>query len=67
MQVLGYNRLVKDLAGLTSESFISLIREKFQVTKLKQGEVPNRRYCFSMLLNNEWYRLEAKDEIIIQG
>ena len=28
MQVLGYNRLVKDLAGLTSESFISLIREK---------------------------------------
>ena len=66
MRILGYNRLVKDLAGLTSESFISLIREKFQVTKLKQGEVPNRRYCFSMLLNNEWYRLEAKDEIIIK-
>ena len=66
MQILGYNRLAKDLAGLTSEDFISKIREKFQVTKLKQSEVPNRRYCFSMLLNKEWYRLEAKDEIIIQ-
>ena len=64
VQILGYNRVVKDLAGLTPEGFVALVKEKFRVTKLKDGETPNRRYCFSMLLDTQWYKLEAKDKIM---
>ena len=43
-----------------TDSFVALVKEKFRVTKLKDGETPNSRYCFSMLLDTQWYKLEAK-------
>ena len=64
VQILGYNRVIKDLAGLTVNQFILLVEEKFYLKELAQAEAPSKRSCFTMYLNRVWYRLEAKNKIL---
>ena len=63
MQILDYNRIVKDLNGLNSEEFIEKVSEVFRVDKLENNKQykPNRNHCFGMYLNGCWYKLEAKE------
>ena len=64
VQILGYNRVIKDLAGLTKDQFIRLIQNSFTLIPLSKRQIPGNRYTFSVYLNNKWYKLDAKDEII---
>ena len=66
MQIMGYNRVVKDLCGLSDEQFISKLRENFHVQKLLNKRGPKERFSFTMLLGNRWYCLTAKQQIIKQ-
>lgn len=66
MQIMGYNRVVKDLCGLSDEQFISKLRENFDVQKLLNKRGPKERFSFTMLLGNRWYCLTAKQQIIKQ-
>ncbi len=63
LQILDYNRVVKDLHGLSPEAFLEKISEKFTVKKLEGGADPrpDRVKCFGMHLGGAWYRLTAKD------
>lgn len=61
MQIIDYNRVVKDLNGLSSETFLEKIKENFDIEKsdtqlLKSG----RLHQFSMYLDGRWYLLNAK-------
>jgi uncharacterized protein (DUF1015 family) len=56
--------LVKDLGDLSEEQFLNAIESKFQVTKLSKREAPNERLNFTMYLIDQWYALEAKQEVI---
>lgn len=60
LYIMDYNRVVKDLNGLTAEQFLAKVQEKFTVTETSEKN-PNRVKTFGMYLGGKWYRLEAKD------
>ncbi len=60
MQILDYNRAVKDLNGLKPEDFITKIKEKFTVEKLDGPAKPAALHVFSMYLGGAWYTLTAR-------
>ena len=64
MQIMGYNRVVKDLCGLSDKQFISKLRENFYLQELSNKRRPKERFSFTMLLGNRWYCLTAKQQII---
>lgn len=62
LNILDYNRVVRDMNGLTEEQFIAALEENFIVEK--QGATiykPNRLHNFALYLNHTWYSLTAKD------
>ena len=61
LTVLDYNRVLKDLNGLSSEEFIARLRENFDVEKMgKEIYRPSCLHEFSLYLDGEWWRLNAK-------
>lgn len=63
LEIMDYNRVMKDLGGRTPEEFISAISDKFTVEKAQcSGPYrPEARHTFGMLLGGEWYKVTAKD------
>jgi len=61
LNIIDYNRVVKDLNGLTPAEFINKIKEKFEVEE-KGTEIyrPTKLHNFSMYLEGKWYSLNAK-------
>ncbi len=60
LTVLDYNRVLKDLNGLSSEEFILRLKENFDVEKMgKDIYKPSRLHEFSLYLDGEWWRLNA--------
>ena len=62
LTILDYNRVVKDLNGLTSEQFLDALRKNFDVVD-KGTEIykPARLHEFSLYLDGHWFSLVAKD------
>lgn len=61
LKIIDYNRVVKDLNGLTSEEFIQKIRKGFDIVEVgTQTYKPQKLHNFSMYLNGKWYSLTAK-------
>ena len=61
LKIMDYNRVVKDLNGLTAAEFLNRLSEDFQLTD--KGEsiyYPEGLHNFSLYLNSRWYSLEAK-------
>lgn len=61
LEVLDYNRTVKDLNGLSEEEFLNAIGKDFKVKISENPVKPMRRHTFGMYMDNTWYELEAKD------
>ncbi|WP_195989605.1 DUF1015 family protein [Clostridium sp. D53t1_180928_C8] len=61
LEVLDYNRTVKDLNGLSEEEFLNSLEKDFIVKISKNPVKPERRHTFGMYMNNTWYELEAKE------
>lgn len=60
MQILDYNRVVKDLNGMDDEEFLRKIQACFHVREATEGAVkPTREHQFAMYLGGVWYELEA--------
>ncbi len=61
LKVMDYNRVVKDLNGLTDEEFLARVGEHFDIED-KGAEVyhPARLHNFSLYLGGKWYSLTAK-------
>ncbi len=61
LTILDYNRVIKDLNGLSSEEFLEKLKENFNVEE-KGLEIykPQRLHEFSLYLDNKWYCLTAK-------
>ncbi|MGZ3845569.1 MAG: DUF1015 domain-containing protein [Flavisolibacter sp.] len=60
LAILDYNRLVKDLNGLTEQDFLQRLSEDFTIEKTATAQSPNTLHRFGMYLGKEWYRLSAK-------
>ena len=63
LAIMDYNRVVKDLNGLSKAQFLNKISEKFMVEKSQQAQ-PDRAHTFAMYCDGEWYRLTVKDAFI---
>lgn len=61
LNIIDYNRVVRDLNGLSEEEFLKALEEDFVVEK-QGAEIykPNKLHNFSLYLGGEWYSLTAK-------
>lgn len=62
LKIIDYNRVVKDLNGLSPEELVSALSEDFEV-KEEGAEIykPGKLHEFSMYLEGRWYSLVAKE------
>lgn len=62
LKIIDYNRVVKDLNGMTTQEFISKLEEDFVVEKVgEQCYKPQRLHNFSMYIDKFWYSLTARE------
>lgn len=61
LAILGYNRVVKDLNGLSEAGFLEKLQEDFSVNKRSEAVDPAKPHDFGMYLNSQWYELEARE------
>ncbi|MDR0659259.1 MAG: DUF1015 domain-containing protein [Prevotellaceae bacterium] len=61
LKIIDYNRVVKDLNGLTEAQFIEKLKESFNVEE-KGTEIykPSKLHNFAMYIGGKWYSLTAK-------
>ena len=61
LTILDYNRVVKDLNGLSSSEFLAALGKNFEVEQKGEAEYrPRRLHEFSLYLDGRWYSLTAK-------
>ncbi|MBR2400372.1 MAG: DUF1015 domain-containing protein [Tidjanibacter sp.] len=62
LNIIDYNRVVKDLNGLSKEEFLAAVEKDFVVEK-KGAEIykPNALHNFGLYLDGEWYSMTAKE------
>lgn len=61
LYIMDYNRVVKDLNGLSAEAFIASLEESFIITPSgKQVVKPSALHEFGMYIDGSWYTLTAK-------
>jgi uncharacterized protein (DUF1015 family) len=63
MKIMPYNRLVRDLQGMTAEAFLARVREKFECEPDDRPE-PNHPGAYRMFLAGRWHRLQAKPGLV---
>ena len=61
MKILDYNRVVKDLNGLSKKTFLNKVADKFLIREYSstKGYKPTVKHDFGMYLGGLWYRLSA--------
>ena len=61
LSIIDYNRVVKDLNGLSKEEFIEKLKKNFEVEEKGTAIYkPNKLHHFSMYIDGRWYSLAAK-------
>lgn len=63
LTIIDYNRVVKDLNGMTAEAFLAALETSFVVEeKGIEAHRPNQLHNFGLYLEGRWYSLTAKPE-----
>lgn len=63
LYVMDYNRVVKDLNGLSTNEYLKKVGESFEIILLegKEPYKPFKKHTYGMYLEGKWYKLEAKE------
>ncbi len=62
LQIMDYNRVVKDLNGHSVQQFLELLNEKFEVTLVGNTIVkPTALHQFGLFIGGNWYNLVSKE------
>lgn len=66
LHIMDYNRIVKDLNGLDKKEFLQKLEQSFDVEKFPEKDefAPEKIHEFGMYLDENWYKLIAKDSIL---
>lgn len=64
MRILDYNRVVKDLNGLSPDEFLKRVRKAFRANSSLEPVQPKQPAVFGLYLKGQWYRLAVKPELI---
>ena len=64
LTIIDYNRVVKDLNGLTPQAFVEALKKHFIVEKVEGTEIykPKALHNFSLYVDGKWYSLTAKPD-----
>ena len=63
LEILDYNRVVKDLNGLSEIEFLEKIKESYEVEEAEESPyAPKQKKEFGMYLGKKWYKLQIKKE-----
>ena len=63
LKIMDYNRVVRDINGMTSEEFMNKLAEKFDIHEADGRAKPEKQYDFGMYLDKKWYMLTAKENL----
>ena len=63
LAIMDYNRLVKDLAGMTKDDFLEALQKDFTLEEAENlvAAKPDKPNTFAMYTDKKWYRLYAKE------
>ncbi|MCA0201283.1 MAG: DUF1015 family protein [Proteobacteria bacterium] len=67
MRIFDYNRVIKDLNGLTEDAFLAKIRERFDVAPANTQVKPDKPTRFGMYMAGRWYQLDIKPALVPQN
>jgi uncharacterized protein (DUF1015 family) len=67
MRIFDYNRVIRDLNGLTSDVFMAQVKARFDVTPANGQVKPDKPTRFGMYLDGKWYQLDIHAKYIPQG
>ncbi len=70
LKIMSYNRLVRDLNGLTENEFLNALSKNFDIKPVNNYDVhtsifPRKKGCFGLFIKNKWYELSIKNHIIV--
>jgi uncharacterized protein (DUF1015 family) len=60
LKIMDYNRVVKDLNGLSKDQFLERVQEKFEIVP-NPNRTPGSLHSFGMYLDGQWHTLKAKE------
>jgi uncharacterized protein (DUF1015 family) len=68
MQILDYNRIIKDLNGLSAQEFLAQLAEHFDIELMDDPAAakPQTERQFALYLDKQWYRLQANSQLLDQ-
>ena len=61
LHIMDYNRVVKDLNGLTAAEFLDKLNESFLIEKAEKAFSPANLHQFGLYIAKQWYMLTAKE------
>lgn len=61
LAILDYNRVVKDLNGLSPEAFLQALEQDFTIAHASGAVQPQHLHQFGMYLSGQWYTLTARE------
>jgi len=63
LKIMDYNRIVKDLNGLSKEEFLTRIKDKFELEEIpaSQQYKPEQKHQIGMYLDKKWYKLTPRE------
>lgn len=64
LMIMDYNRVVKDLNGLSMEEFLGKVSEKFETVLVEGPEKPAKKGQVVMYLHGYWFRMTMRSEYI---
>lgn len=59
LHIMDYNRVIKDLNGLSKEEFLGRINKSFSIEDVHEAYSPKHEHHFGMYLSGKWYMLAA--------
>lgn len=59
LRILDYNRVVKDLNGLSQSDFLKKLEEKFSVQPANEPVKPETLHTFGLYIGGKWYKLQS--------
>ena len=64
LMIMDYNRVVKDLNGLSEQAFLDKVKEVFDVAEAEAQTAPKKKAEFTMFLSGKWYVCAVKESDI---
>lgn len=63
LEIMDYNRVVKDLNGADESAFLKALSEKFELEEKSTAYKPESRHTFGLYLGEKWYKMSLKSGV----